>query len=137
MKSVPALVSAVAIALVAAACAHTGTGSATAAAVPEPGAPIVPTPESAPVVTSAPASPAGPAVDDVKNYVTYHVKVTGMTCPIRCIREVRDQLTAVTGVLHVEIDFDAKEAIVDVRPGTDPDTLVGGLRSPYAGRLVM
>ena len=103
-------------------------GAALPAPVEEAAAPAVAvaTPQAA-----APTDPANP-----RNYLTFTIKVTGMTCPFSCVREVREQLKAVPGVLHVEIDWDASRAIVDVQPGTDPATLVEGLKAPYAGRLL-
>jgi copper chaperone CopZ len=73
---------------------------------------------------------------DPADYLTFTLKVTGMTCPIRCVHEVHDQLRAVPGVLRVQVDYDERRAIVDVRPGTDPDSLSHGLKAPYAGRLL-
>lgn len=123
--------SVVVLALVAAACAGTRGG-----AVPEPASVSVPSPEAPPAASAAVEAdvPAAPA--DPRNYLTYTIKVNGMTCPIRCVREVRDFLKAVPGVLHVEIDYDSRTAIVDVTPGTAPETVIAGLKGNYTGRLV-
>lgn len=113
--------------------------------IPEPSGPIVATPEAPPAVPGANAgatttpdtatvTPAAPT--DPRNYVTIRIKVSGMTCPIRCVREVKEQLAAVPGVLHVDIDSDRREAVVDIAPGTDPETVVAGLHGDYRGRLL-
>ncbi|MCE9636217.1 MAG: cation transporter [Planctomycetes bacterium] len=83
-----------------------------------------------------PVVPPQASGENAKNYLTYIVKVTGMTCPFKCVREVKEQLLAVEGVLDVQIDYDHAKVTVNVRPGTDPETLVAGLKTPYAGRLL-
>lgn len=80
--------------------------------------------------------PESAAPADLGEHVTYTLQVSGMTCPFTCVRHVREQLSAVPGVLHVQIDWEGRRAIVDVAPATDPDTLVRGLKEPYAGRLL-
>ena len=67
---------------------------------------------------------------------THVLKIMGMTCPNRCVQEVREQLLAVPGVLDVVIDTNARKATVRVARGTDPELLVAGLRAPYSGRLM-
>lgn len=133
-----------AVALALAACAGTSGGGHRTTPRPE----LVPPPADGDPAVVAAAAPAnverpGPAVPPQattapaeRNYQTIRIKVSGMTCPIRCVREVTEQLQAVTGVLHVTIDHDRREAIVDVAPGTDPESVLAGLRAPYAGRLL-
>jgi copper chaperone CopZ len=102
-------------------------------------APDPPSPKTEPAAAApAPANPyAGlPESEWPANYQTVHIKVFGMTCAIRCVREVKEMLQAVPGVLHVRIEYDEKEAIVDVTPGTDPETVLHGLKGSYTGRLL-
>ena len=131
MKPILRLVFASAAAVASGACANDRPAGHSPPIRP---APVVAQPDPAPAPVQPAAPPAAP--QNPRNYVTYTVKVTGMTCPIRCAKEVRDQLLAVPGVLHVDIDQDERKAMVDVVPGTDPETIVHGLKSPYAGRLL-
>lgn len=72
-------------------------------------------------------APAGPR--DVE------IRIFGMECPIRCPLEVRDQLRAVPGVLHVDVDSDTHTARVRIAAGTAPEALLAALEPPYSGRL--
>ena len=65
---------------------------------------------------------------------TVMLKVSGMSCPIRCPREVKEQLEAVPGVREARIDYPAKQAACDVEPGTAPADVAAGLKTPYSGQ---
>lgn len=95
-----------------------------------------PVPKSPDPLPPRPVRPPQASGENAKNYVTYIVKVTGMTCPFKCVREVKEQILAVDGVLDLQIDYDHSKVTVNVRPGTDPESLVAGLKAPYAGRLL-
>lgn len=125
------------------ACAQTGThraptphASVPVAAEPTPPSDTQPAPSVPDPLPPRPVVPPQASGENAKNYLTYVVKVTGMTCPFKCVREVKEQILAVEGVLDVQIDYDHSKVTVNVRPGTDPETLVQGLKSPYAGRLL-
>jgi len=64
------------------------------------------------------------------------VAVYGMSCPIRCPEEVKDQLRAVPGVRSVTVDFEDKSATCRVVPGTETAAVVAGLHDPYSGALL-
>ena len=64
------------------------------------------------------------------------LEVRGMTCPVKCVRQVKEMLGAAPGVKSVRVDFDAKAAIVSVEPGTDPQTLTRYVRPPYSAYVV-
>src|SRR5262245_12766922 len=119
-------VSVLLVAALLAACAstqNTGPGNGqTPQVAPPPTA-------SGPAVPPAPAPQAPNPVAEIPrsewppNYETLHIKVSGMTCPFKCVREVKEMLRAVPGVLHVTVDYDEREADVDVVPGTDPQSV--------------
>ena len=75
-----------------------------------------------------------PADPDAVESVT--LSITGMTCAVICPREVRRMLLSAPGVLRVRIDWEEREASCTVMRGTDPQTLLEALRSPYAARVV-
>ena len=125
----------VVLACAAAACAVPQASAPSSSASPAPAEPVAAA-EPLPQAPAAPPAPAFVKTETPRNYETIHIKVTGMTCPIRCPREVRDQLMAVPGVLFVTVDTDDREAIVDIVPGTNPELVLGGLHKPYAGRLM-
>jgi len=52
--------------------------------------------------------------DESKAYV---VGVEGMVCPSGCTESVREALETVDGVEKVEVNFDDKNATVDMAPG--------------------
>jgi len=64
------------------------------------------------------------------------LEVRGMTCPIKCVRQIKAMLGAAPGVKSVRVDFDAKAAIVSVEPGTDPESLTRYVRPPYSAYVV-
>lgn len=103
-------------------------------------------PEPSPPAASVAAEPVAPPPDRIEGRPpegptsrvlseTVVLRVTGMTCPVKCPREVRDLLLAVPGVENVIIDYDRREAICHVRPGTDPQALIEALVPPYAAKL--
>jgi copper chaperone CopZ len=100
---------------------ETQGGSPATAPAPPPSSPLAETPRS----------------EWPPNYETLRIKVSGMTCPFKCVREVKEMLRAVPGVLHVTVDYDEREADVDVTPGTDPQSVVRGLTGGYTGRLIL
>jgi copper chaperone CopZ len=51
------------------------------------------------------------------------------------VSAVRRQLSAVDGVRRVEIDFPTKTAMVEVDPGTSPETVTGGLSGRYSATV--
>ncbi|MCG3134113.1 MAG: hypothetical protein HMLKMBBP_01399 [Planctomycetes bacterium] len=69
--------------------------------------------------------------------VTYVLKVTGMNCPIRCVREVREILEPIPGVQQVVIDQPTGKVTCHCNPGTDPQTLVAAFEGQkyYAAKL--
>jgi copper chaperone CopZ len=67
---------------------------------------------------------------------TLRLFVDGMTCPVRCAREVRNMLTRVPGVLNVAVDVPSRSVLANVERGTDPQTLVDAIRAPYRARLL-
>jgi len=101
------------------------------------GSPPVAAEPSAPPAPSLPVPPQTPVApgEDARTYETVTIRVAGMTCPIRCVREVKEALQAAPGVLDVFIDYDRREARVNVRPGTDPESLLEALKPKYTGRL--
>ena len=62
--------------------------------------------------------------------------VRGMTCPIKCVRDIKEQIQAVHGVSTVYVDFDAKTAVVRVDAGTDPASLAAAVRPPYSAHVL-
>ncbi len=36
----------------------------------------------------------------------------------------------------VHVDYAAKKALVTVKPGTDPESVVAGLKSPYSAKVL-
>lgn len=62
--------------------------------------------------------------------------VRGMTCPIRCVREIKEQIEVVTGVQSIYVDYDAKTAVIRVDAGTDPNTLAAAVRPPYSAHVL-
>ena len=62
--------------------------------------------------------------------------VRGMTCPIKCVRDIKEQIQAVPGVSTVYVDFDAKTAVVRVDAGTDPESLAAAVRPPYSAHVL-
>ena len=62
--------------------------------------------------------------------------VRGMTCPIKCVRDIKEQIQAVPGVSTVYVDFDAKTAVVRVDAGTDPQSLAMAVRPPYSAHVL-
>ena len=64
------------------------------------------------------------------------LSVTGMTCSVICARQVRNMLLSAPGVLRVRVDWEDREARCLVTRGTDPQSLLEALRSPYAARVV-
>lgn len=99
-----------------------------------PSRPSPPRPDWPPSTGSGPSQPsdAYPKLSE-----TYVLKVTGMTCPIRCVREVREILEKVPGVEQVVIDQPTSKATCHVKPGTDPQTLVDAFvgQKYYAAKL--
>jgi copper chaperone CopZ len=81
--------------------------------------------------TAVPAAPAGVQRDMVR--VTMHV--AGLTCPIVCAREVKAMLEKVPGVLHTYVAVSDQLVMCDVTKGTDPQTLVAAIKSPYRATL--
>jgi len=89
----------------------------------------------APAACASPATePASPVID-AEGAEVHRLRIFGMTCPVRCPLEVRDQLRAAPGVLGVSVDYDEREATVRVAPGTDMAEVVGALRPPYSAHL--
>lgn len=85
-------------------------------------------PPAGPVAADASASDPD-ATDEVV------LRITGMTCPVRCPREVQEMLAAAPGVVAVSIEWELREAHCTVKHGTDPRSLPAALRSPYAGHV--
>ena len=63
------------------------------------------------------------------------LRITGMTCPVICPKEVRQMLAEAPGVVRVSVDWEERSATCTVRAGTDPQTLLASLRSPYTARV--
>lgn len=137
MKTAPSAVILALAALAVSACGTPGAPPSTPSPAEQPAVvETMPAPPPDPPPPAAPPAPVWTKTESPRNYETVRLKVTGMTCPIRCPREVKEQLLAVPGVLHVVIDTDDRAAIVDVVPGTNPELVLGGLKAPYAGRLM-
>lgn len=143
-RSPPRLAVAALLAAALTACASqsSGAGASTSNGAGQPSSPASPAAEQAP--DAPPAAPPQipnpyaevPKTEWPANYQTLQIKVSGMGCPIRCVREVKEMLSAVPGVLHVTVDYDEREVAVDVVPGTDPESVLRGLKGPYSGRLM-
>jgi copper chaperone CopZ len=66
--------------------------------------------------------------------VTLHVD--GLTCPLKCPREIRAMLADVPGVVNVNVDVPSRSVTVDVLRGTDPETIVDAIKAPYRARRI-
>ena len=138
-----ALLAALAATLAAAGCTATGRPTPTdPGSTPErPAVPHEPMVEDAlrPLTDARAAPPRGPAPtapDAERRVETVRLGLSGLSCPIKCTREVREMLKPVAGVVHVVVDFDSKQAVVTVERGTDPRALVEAVHDPYAARLL-
>lgn len=104
------------------------------------GNPVTPTDRR--VVTAQPTptvredATALPSIGDTATYESVLIRVEGLTCAYACPKEVRYQLEAVPGVVSCSVDFTSKTASCRVMPGTNPKTVLAGLRTPYSGSLI-
>ncbi len=57
---------------------------------------------------------------------TVHLDIAGMTCG-NCVQNVTKALQDVDGVKKIQVDVEG-EAVVTVKPGTNPDALVAAIR---------
>src|SRR5438876_228199 len=88
-------------------------------------APAEPAPRYAGTAQEAPA-PAAPQRD----VETLRLHVDGMTCPVRCPREIKEMLSKVPGIVNVAVDVPSQTVIANVMRGTNPQTLVDAIKSP-------
>ena len=99
-----------------------------------PTAPPQPAPQPGPTQPPQPTQPQ-PTVSPFPAGAVL-LEVRGMTCPIRCVREVKEQIARAPGVRSVSVDYDARTAIVKVEEGTDPASLARYVRPPYSAHLI-
>ena len=64
------------------------------------------------------------------------IKVEGMTCPVGCAPQVKQQLESVDGVSKVVVDFEAKQATVETSKQVQEQTLLAALKEPFKGEIV-
>lgn len=110
-------------------------GPQPSAPAPEPARPAVAA-QPRPTAPSRGDALGLPTIGDDARYESVVVKVEGMTCAFACPKEVRYQLEAVPGVVSCSVDFTSKTASCRVMPGTDPKSVVAGLRDPYSGAVL-
>jgi copper chaperone CopZ len=79
---------------------------------------------------------AGAADTANRPVVTYRLRVEGMTCPSKCVREVKDMLATVPGIVNVAVDPPTQTAVVDVVEGTSPQALIDAIHLPYRASLM-
>jgi copper chaperone CopZ len=68
-------------------------------------------------------TPADPAADDSSHLTQLVFAVEGMQCSVGCPPQVKGALQSVAGVSQVQVDYDAKQARVQVDPDTFDQTL--------------
>ncbi|MBN1444110.1 MAG: heavy-metal-associated domain-containing protein [Planctomycetes bacterium] len=63
------------------------------------------------------------------------INVEGMSCPVGCAPQVKEQLASVDGVTKVEVDFEAKLATVETSKQVDEKDLLAALKDPFKGEI--
>ena len=97
----------------------------------DPASPALSPPAELAVHSERPSpAPEPESPQSVRQLVT-----SGLTCPIRCPREIRQMLETVPGVRGVQVDYDRKVVSVSVEAGTGPEELVAAVKPPYAAEL--
>lgn len=71
-----------------------------------------------------------------RQILTYRLHVDGMTCPVRCPREIKEMLSGVPGIVNVAVDVPTQTVMRNVERTTDPQALVDAIKSPYRARLL-
>jgi copper chaperone CopZ len=104
----------------------------TVAHAPAPAAPIVSGSTDHRIPGATTPLPAGAAERDI---VTVRMHVDGMSCPIVCAREVKAMLAPVKGIVSIAVDTPTQTVQCEVLKGTDPQTLVAAIKSPYRARI--
>jgi copper chaperone CopZ len=68
---------------------------------------------------------------------TIRLHVDGMTCPVRCPREIKEMLSKVPGIIgDPAVDVPSQTVLVNVPHGMNPQPIVDAITSPYRARLL-
>ncbi len=64
------------------------------------------------------------------------LELRGMTCPVKCVRQIREMLGGAPGVQSVAVNYDLKTALCRFTKGTKIDGLPAYVRPPYSAHVV-